>query len=47
LADGGDESSFERAWPSLRDEHRRQRVVAANERERGEGTLLEERMHGN
>ena len=36
LADGGDERAFEKAWPSLRDERRRQRVVGADERARQE-----------
>ncbi len=31
LAEGGDEASFERQWPSLRDEARRRRVMERSE----------------
>jgi hypothetical protein len=34
LADGGSAGDFERAWPSLRDEGRRQRVIDAERRAR-------------
>jgi hypothetical protein len=34
LADGGKEADFEKAWPSLRDEGRRRRVVDADRRAR-------------
>jgi hypothetical protein len=36
LADGGREADFEKAWPKLRDEGRRRRVMAADERARQE-----------
>ena len=35
-ADGGREADFEKAWPSLRDEGRRQRVMDADRRAREE-----------
>ncbi|HEY6713680.1 MAG TPA: hypothetical protein VI055_15570 [Rubrobacter sp.] len=41
LADGGSETDFEKAWPALRDEGRRQRVVDADRR-----TREEMRAHG-
>jgi hypothetical protein len=31
LADGGDEKSFERAWPGIRDQLRRERVAERQE----------------
>jgi hypothetical protein len=34
LADGGSEADFQREWPKLRDEGRRQRVVDADRRAR-------------
>jgi hypothetical protein len=34
VADGGNERSFEREWPTLRDEMRRRRVIEADERSR-------------
>lgn len=34
LADGGSEADFEKAWPSLRDEERRRRVMDADRRAR-------------
>jgi hypothetical protein len=34
LADGGSETDFEKAWPSLRDEGRRRRVMDADRRAR-------------
>ena len=34
LADGGSEAEFEKAWPSLRDEGRRRRVMDADCRAR-------------
>jgi hypothetical protein len=34
LADGGREADFEKAWPKLRDEGRRRRVVDADRRAR-------------
>jgi len=34
LADGGSEADFEKAWPSLRDEGRRRRVMDADRRAR-------------
>ena len=34
LEDGGSEADFERAWPKLRDEGRRRRVVDADKRAR-------------
>ncbi len=34
IAQGGDEDSFEREWPTLRDEARKRRVIAANEEAR-------------
>jgi hypothetical protein len=36
LADGGREADFEKAWPKLRDEGRRQRVMDADKRARQE-----------
>ena len=36
LADGGREADFEKAWPKLRDEGRRRRVMDADERARQE-----------
>jgi hypothetical protein len=36
LADGGREADFEKAWPKLRDEGRRQRVMDADRRAREE-----------
>lgn len=36
LADGGSETDFEKAWPQLRDEGRRRRVVDADRRAREE-----------
>jgi hypothetical protein len=36
LADGGTEADFEKAWPKLRDEGRRRRVVDADRRAREE-----------
>jgi hypothetical protein len=41
LADGGSEADFEKAWPALRDEGRRKRVVYADRR-----TREEMRAHG-
>jgi hypothetical protein len=41
LADGGNAGDFEKAWPSLRDEGRRRRVVDADRRAREEM-----RLHG-
>jgi hypothetical protein len=34
IAQGGDETSFEKEWPTLRDEARRRRVIGANEEAR-------------
>jgi len=34
LSDGGREADFEKAWPKLRDEGRRQRVMGADRRAR-------------
>jgi hypothetical protein len=34
IADGGSESAFERSWSEIRDEMRRRRVVADDERAR-------------
>ena len=34
LADGGSEADFEKAWPGLRDEGRRRRVMDADRRAR-------------
>jgi hypothetical protein len=34
LADGGSEADFEKAWPKLRDEGRRQRVIDTDRRAR-------------
>jgi hypothetical protein len=34
LADGGAATDFEREWPTLRDEGRRQRVMSADQRAR-------------
>ena len=34
ITQGGDEASFEKEWPSLRDEARRRRVISANEEAR-------------
>jgi hypothetical protein len=34
LADGGREANFEKEWPKLRDEGRRQRVIDADRRAR-------------
>ena len=34
ITQGGDESSFEKEWPTLRDEARRRRVIDANEEAR-------------
>jgi hypothetical protein len=36
LADGGSDRDFEKAWPKLRDEGRRRRVVDASRRAREE-----------
>src|SRR4051794_36462751 len=36
LADGGREADFEKEWPKLRDEGRRQRVIDADRRAREE-----------
>lgn len=36
LSDGGGEADFEKAWPKLRDEGRRRRVVDADRRAREE-----------
>jgi len=36
LADGGREADFEKAWPQLRDQGRRQRVLDADKRARQE-----------
>jgi hypothetical protein len=36
MADGGSEADFEKAWPQLRDEGRRRRVVDADRRAREE-----------
>ena len=36
LADGGPEADFEKAWPKLRDEGRRRRVMDADRRAREE-----------
>jgi hypothetical protein len=36
LADGGREGDFEKAWPGMRDEGRRQRVLNADNRARQE-----------
>jgi hypothetical protein len=35
-ADGGSEADFEKAWPKLRDEGRRQRVIDADQKAREE-----------
>ena len=34
ITQGGDEASFEKEWPTLRDEARRRRVIDANEEAR-------------
>jgi len=34
IADGGSEADFEREWPSLRDQARRQRVMSADQKAR-------------
>ena len=36
MADGGREGDFEKAWPQLRDQGRRQRVLGADKRARQE-----------
>lgn len=44
LADGGAEADFEREWPKLRDQGRRQRVVDADKRAREETRGLTSRI---
>ena len=34
IAQGGDDATFEKEWPTLRDEARKRRVIAANEEAR-------------